>query len=67
MERNPETYRSHISGMAGNTQGLFVSTYNRFPGIGELIGSDPGGNGVYDAPQARINGLGVNPGELIRN
>ena len=64
MERNLETYRSHISGMAGNTQGLFVSAYNRFPGIGELIDSDPDENGIYDAPQARINGPDVNPGTV---
>ena len=64
MERSLEACRSHISGMAGNTQGLFVSAYNRFPGIGELIDSDPDGNGIYDAPQARISGPDVNPGTV---
>ena len=55
MERDLGTCRSHISGRAGNMQRLFMSAYNRFPGIEELIASDPGENGVYDAPQAWIN------------
>ena len=31
-----------------------------FRASGGLIGSDPGGNGTYDAPQARISGPDVN-------
>ena len=64
MERSPEACRSYISGMAGNTQGLFMPAYNRFPGIEELIASGPDENGIYDALQDWINGLGVNPGTV---
>ena len=61
MGRNFDTYRSHISQQSGSTQRMFVTAYNSFPGIEDLIKSNPSDKHLYDVLQKWMNGLKLNP------
>ena len=61
MERSPETYLRHISGQSESTTASFRCAHRSFPGLEELIASNPDKDEVYDAIQKWINGMGLHP------
>lgn len=61
MKRSLETYTEHIKRKAVMTQQLFKTAYKSFPGIEDLIQSNPAEDDLYSAIQGWINGYKGSP------
>ena len=61
MNKNFDTYLKHISQLADGSQKSFMSAYNKFPGIEDLIESNPDKERVYHVLQEWINDMNIHP------
>lgn len=61
MARSLETYREHICGQSRSTQNMFHHAHKSFPGLEEMIASNPGEEEIYDSLQRWINSCSLNP------
>ena len=64
MNKGFDTYMRHISQLADGSQRSFVSAYNKFPGIEDLIESNPDQERVYYAIQEWINDMDLHPASI---